>query len=70
MKERWSRIVPLLAVPLFLHVTSASAESCDETLKRVESLYNNTTASCGKDPASDCSGLLIRGTHRADPAKG
>lgn len=70
MKERWSRIVPLLAVPLFLHATSASAESCDETLKRVESLYNNTTASCGKDPASDCSGLLIRGTHRADPAKG
>jgi hypothetical protein len=70
MKEHWNRIVPLLALPLFLQATSASAESCADTLKRVETLYNNTTASCGKDPASDCSGLLIRGTHRADPAKG
>lgn len=70
MQKSSNRIVPLLALPLFLHMTSANAESCEETLKQVESLYNKTVDSCGQDPASDCSGLLIRGTHRADPAKG
>ena len=70
MQKCSNRIVPLLALPLFLHMTSANAESCEETLKQVESLYNKTVDSCGQDPASDCSGLLIRGTHRADPAKG
>ena len=70
MQKSSNSIVPLLALPLFLHMTSANAESCEETLKQVESLYNKTVDSCGQDPASDCSGLLIRGTHRADPAKG
>lgn len=70
MKKRLIRTAPLLMLPLLLHATWARAESCDETLKKVESLYNKTVDSCGQDPASDCSGLLVRGTHRADPAKG
>ncbi|MCB2251622.1 DUF2599 domain-containing protein [Pseudomonas chlororaphis] len=70
MKKRLHRIAPLLLLPVLAHTALARAESCEETLRQVEKLYNNTVASCGKDPASDCSGLLIRGTHRADPAKG
>lgn len=70
MKTRLKRITPLLVLPLFWQTTAANAESCEETLKRVEGLYNNTVDSCRQDPASDCSGLLIRGTHRANPAKG
>lgn len=70
MKKRLIWTAPLLMLPLLLHATWASAESCDETLKKVETLYNKTVDSCGQDPASDCSGLMVRGTHRADPAKG
>lgn len=70
MKKRLNRIAPLLVLPLLVHAAWANAESCDETLRKVEKLYNNTVDSCGQDPASDCSGLLVRGTHRADPAKG
>jgi hypothetical protein len=70
MKKRLNRIAPLLMLPLLVQATWAYAESCDETLKKVETLYNKTVDSCGQDPASDCSGLLVRGTHRADPAKG
>jgi hypothetical protein len=70
MKNRLNRIAPLLMFPLLVQVTWAYAESCEETLKKVETLYNKTVDSCGPDPASDCSGLIIRGTHRPDPAKG
>lgn len=70
MRKRLNRFVPLCMFALLLQSTGSYAESCAETLKTVEELYNNTVASCGPDPASDCSGLIIRGTHRADPAKG
>ncbi|CAK9889147.1 MULTISPECIES: DUF2599 domain-containing protein [Pseudomonas] len=70
MQRRLNQVMPLLGFALLAQAMSAHAESCAETLKQVESLYNKTVSSCGEDPASDCSGLLVRGTHRADPAKG
>ncbi|WP_095153582.1 DUF2599 domain-containing protein [Pseudomonas sp. Irchel 3E13] len=70
MRKTVEKIAPLLICPLLFGVPLANAETCEETLKVVQELYNNTVDKCGDDPASDCSGLLIRGTHRADPAKG
>lgn len=58
MQRRLNKIIPVLVFPLLLQATSAHAESCAETLKQVETLYNKTVSSCGEDPASDCSGLL------------
>lgn len=69
MKKNSKGMIPLFVFQLLLQTTSANAESCEETLRQVEALYNKTVDSCGPDPASDCSGLLIRGTHRANAAK-
>lgn len=65
MPNRCEKLMPLLLFPLLLHPMAASAETCDETLNKVETLYNNTVDHCASGPASNCSGLLIRGTHRA-----
>ncbi|WP_110972818.1 DUF2599 domain-containing protein [Pseudomonas huaxiensis] len=70
MRKTAEKIVPLLICPLLFGMSLANAETCEETLKVVQTLYNNTVDKCGDDPASDCSGLLIRATTRADPAKG
>lgn len=69
MKTTFDKLLPCLVLPVLLQPVAASAESCAETLKTVESLYNNTVDSCGLGPASNCSGLLIRGTHRSPDGK-
>ncbi|WP_225422609.1 DUF2599 domain-containing protein [Pseudomonas huaxiensis] len=69
-----NRLVPLMALPLLLQATIVRAESCEETLKLVEELYNNQASNCMslsgdrsvRNPASDCSGLLVRGTMRPE----
>ncbi|TDF84169.1 DUF2599 domain-containing protein [Pseudomonas sp. H9] len=50
---------------LLMQTTVAAAETCEQTLEKVERLYNNQVNECKSGPASNCSGLLIRGTHRA-----
>lgn len=65
MKTTFVKLLPWLVFPVLLQPLAASAESCAETLKTVESLYSNTVDGCRSGPASNCSGLLIRGTHRA-----
>ena len=65
MKTTFVKLLPCLVFPVLLQPLAASAESCAETLKTVESLYNNTVDGCRSGPASNCSGLLIRGTHRS-----
>ena len=70
MRKLIERCVPLFMFSLLFQSIGAQAETCEETLKLVQQMYNLETDACGPDAASDCSGLLIRGTHRADPAKG
>lgn len=65
MTKRIDRLLPYLFFPCLLQPLAATAETCAETLKTVEALYNNTVDRCESGPASNCSGLLIRGTHRA-----
>jgi len=61
----------LLLVALLCTWSTARAETCAQTLKLIQELYNNTANACPSgEPASNCSGLMIRGTKRADPAKG
>lgn len=55
----------LISIPLLLQANLAIAETCEETLRKVERLYNNQVDECKSGPASNCSCLLIRGTHRA-----
>lgn len=71
MRRRMDRLVPLLVFPFLLQTTLAQAASCAETLKLVEQLYSNTVDECKgangePNPASDCSGLLVRGTQRPE----
>lgn len=70
MRKLIERCVPLFMFSILFQSIGAQAETCEETLKLVQHMYNLQTDACGPDAASDCSGLLIRGTHRADPAKG
>ncbi|QXI40650.1 DUF2599 domain-containing protein [Pseudomonas xantholysinigenes] len=69
MKTTLTKLLPCLVLPVLLQPVAASAESCAETLKTIESLYNNTVDKCRSGPASNCSGLLIRGTHRSPDGK-
>ncbi len=60
-----------LLLPLLFAWTTAHGETCAQTLKLVQQLYNDTANGCANgEPALNCSGLTLRGTTRADPAKG
>ncbi|WP_175650124.1 DUF2599 domain-containing protein [Pseudomonas sp. Marseille-P9899] len=70
-----NRLVPLMALPFLMQATLAHAQSCAEALKTVEQLYNNTVDQCvgangEPTPASDCSGLMVRGTERPEASGG
>ncbi|OLS61808.1 DUF2599 domain-containing protein [Pseudomonas putida] len=69
MTRRSDRFIPLLVLPLMLPGGLALAESCADTLKVVQRLYQNKVEECNGDPASDCSGLLVRGTTRPEKSK-
>ena len=74
MRRRIDRLVPLLALPLLMQATLVHAQSCEETLKVIEEVYNNQASNCMsfegdrsvRTPASDCSGLIVRGTQRPE----
>lgn len=75
MRRRTDRLVPLLVLPFMLQATLASAASCEATLKEIQQYYNNTVDQCvGADgeprPASECSGLILRGTSRPEDSGG
>lgn len=65
MNGRLAKLMPYFVPALLLQPLAASAESCKDTLKTVQTLYDNTVDKCRSGPASNCSGLLIRGTHRS-----
>lgn len=67
MRTAIEKIAPLLLLPLVFEIPLANAETCEETLKLVQQLYSNTVDKCGDNPASNCSGLIIRATTRAAP---
>ena len=72
MKRHVDKIAFVLMLPFAFQSSLAQAESCAETLKKVESLYNKIVDECrnpdgSPDPLTDCSGLIIRGAAR--PAK-
>lgn len=50
---------------LMVCTTALSDERCEAVVKKLESWYSSTPDGCGADPAVDCSGILMRGTHRA-----
>ncbi|MDU9393548.1 DUF2599 domain-containing protein [Pseudomonas sp. zfem002] len=70
--DKWSL---LMALPFVTQATLAGAATCEETLPVIEQLYNNTVDNCtGPEgqavPASDCSGLIARGTQRPEHSGG
>lgn len=69
MKRHVDKIAFVLMLPFAFQSSLAQAESCAETLKRVEFLYNNIVDECrnpdgSPDPLTDCSGLIVRGAAR------
>lgn len=71
MNKPIDKLALLLALPLLTQAMQANAATCEDTLQVVESLYNNTVDECtGADgqalPASNCSGLIARGTERPE----
>jgi len=71
MRTTTDKALLLLLLPLLLPWSAARAETCAETLKLIQALYNKTVDVCPDgEEASTCSGLIIRGTTRADPTKG
>ena len=51
--------------------SAARAETCGQTVQFLQELYNRTVDVCPSgEPASSCSGIMLRGTQRANPALG
>lgn len=70
MRNNVERIAPLLFIPLVFTLATANAETCEETLQVVQQLYASNVDSWGDNPASNCSGLMIRATTRTDTTTG
>ena len=69
MKRHVEKIAFALMLPFAFQSSLAQAESCADTLKTINSLYNNLVDECpnpdgSPDPLTDCSGLIIRGATR------
>ncbi|MFK3722903.1 DUF2599 domain-containing protein [Pseudomonas monteilii] len=59
------KLLPACTISLFFSASALSADSCERVVEKLQSWYNSTPTRCGEDPAVDCSGILMRGTHRA-----
>jgi len=59
------RLLPACFISLCFSTSAISADSCERVVEKLQTWYNSTPTGCGSDPAVDCSGLLMRGTHRA-----
>lgn len=60
------KVAPVICVSLMAYTASVNADSCEDVVKNVTRWYNSTPSGCGQDPAVDCSGVMIRATHRWD----
>lgn len=71
MRTVTEKALLLSALLLSLPWSAARAETCAQTIQFIQELYNRTVDACPSgEPASSCSGIMLRGTTRADPAKG
>lgn len=57
-------------IPWSAFVCVADAATCEGVVKQIESWYSDTRSNCGIDPAVDCSGVMLRATHRWDEKVG
>ncbi|WP_145131218.1 DUF2599 domain-containing protein [Pseudomonas sp. URMO17WK12:I11] len=57
-------------IPLSTFIGIADAATCEGVVKQIESWYADTRSDCGLDPAVDCSGVMLRATHRWDEKVG
>ena len=69
MKRNIDKIAFVLMLSFAFQSSLAQAESCAETMKKVDFLYNNIVGECrnpdgSPDPLTDCSGLIIRALDR------
>lgn len=62
------KVAPVLFIPLITFTVSVQAASCESVVSEITRWYNNTPSACGNDPAVDCSGVMMRATHRWDEA--
>jgi hypothetical protein len=53
-----------------LSATIADAATCEGVVADINKWYLDTRSECGIDPAVDCSGVMIRATHRWDEKTG
>ncbi|AIR89676.1 DUF2599 domain-containing protein [Pseudomonas cremoricolorata] len=58
-------LLPACLISLVICTPAVSADSCEVVVKKLQTWYQSTPSGCGSDPAVDCSGILMRGTHRA-----
>ncbi|WP_342648854.1 DUF2599 domain-containing protein [Pseudomonas sp. REB1044] len=70
MKRSRFRFILACAVPMCVSTGAISADQCEAVASEVTQWYNKTVDACGRNPAVDCSGVMIRGTKRADAHKG
>lgn len=75
MKRRIDGWLLVMALPLLAQTTAANAATCADTLKQIEEFYNNTPDTCPgsngeAQAASNCSGLIARGTKRPEHSGG
>ncbi|MBJ9976452.1 DUF2599 domain-containing protein [Pseudomonas sp. S75] len=70
MKRSTAPFLLALSLPVYLYAGVSWADQCETVAKEVTGWYEKTVNDCGRNPAVDCSGVMIRGTKRADPQKG
>ncbi|WP_205346237.1 hypothetical protein [Pseudomonas bharatica] len=71
MRATARKALLLSTLPLLLPWAVVRAETCAETVKFLQEMYSYTPRICPDGEAADsCSGVTLRGTTRADPAKG
>lgn len=66
MKILAGKFASVISMPLIFYAATVTADSCEAVVQEVTRWYNTTPSRCGSDPAVDCSGVMIRGTHRWD----
>ncbi|MFR0674131.1 DUF2599 domain-containing protein [Enterobacterales bacterium AW_CKDN230030176-1A_HGKHYDSX7] len=59
-----------IVLPFCLCATVADAATCEGVVKEIKKWYSDTRSECGADPAVDCSGVMLRSTHRWDEKTG
>lgn len=71
MRTVTEKALLLSALLLSLPWSAARAETCAQTVQFIQELYDRTVDICPSgEPASNCSGVMLRGTTRANPALG